>query len=237
MDTDELIIAKKLARNRQVDLLDWAFKLAIVLLLVNLAFLELPNQIFPENPIGQTTIIYYFAAVLCLTHAFFVSVMTIGAYEIQLGRKPKFKAVTRFAIRRFWILGFAWIALSGLTIYLTGNGLFSIPVIWIVTAFPLLAPITQIECLGPVATLQRSAQLISQRCGRLILILVPTFALIEFLGYPLQTCTGECWGLLEGGAVSWPLLGLHMFLASYLGAVLSARIYASAIADENPTDK
>lgn len=237
MGTSNPSISIGSALGRRLVQFVWALALATVLLFANFALLYLPNQILPADQFSRTMHEYYFAAVLCLTHAFFVSVMTNRAYEVQLQHNPKFTAIIQIAIRRFWILGLFWICISWLTILLTGNGYLAIPIIWISTAFTLLAPITQIERLGPVATLRRSALLVSRRYVRLILILVPAFALIEFLGYPAQTCSGECWGLFEGGAVMFPLLGLHMFLASYLGAILPVGIYVKAIAGDSSTDK
>lgn len=44
---------------------------------------------------------------------------------------------------------------------------------------------------------------------------------IALSGLPLQTCEGECWGMMEGGIVAMPLLGGYLFFASTSAALLS----------------
>lgn len=43
------------------------------------------------------------------------------------------------------------------------------------------------------------------------------------LGWPSQTCVGECWGMFEGGFVMLPLFGAYLFtLAASCGAISAA---------------
>jgi hypothetical protein len=62
----------------------------------------------------------------------------------------------------------------------------------------------------------------SVRPAARLLALLPWALVIHWLGTPARTCSGECWGLFEGGVVMWPLLGLTTFTASLTCGVLSA---------------
>ncbi|MCA1198360.1 hypothetical protein K9B35_10305 [Sphingomonas sp. R647] len=55
-----------------------------------------------------------------------------------------------------------------------------------------------------------------------LMLMLPWLLVIWGTGLPAQRCTGECWGLMEGGIVMVPLLGLHLFIASVSTALLSA---------------
>ncbi|WP_443749894.1 hypothetical protein [Asticcacaulis solisilvae] len=57
-----------------------------------------------------------------------------------------------------------------------------------------------------------------------LIVALPWLCVIEVVGLPMQSCT-ECWGLMEGGVITIPLLGLHLFLATTTAAVVSATVY------------
>lgn len=54
---------------------------------------------------------------------------------------------------------------------------------------------------------------------------LPWLLVIEALGLPAQVCTDEGWGLFEGGIIMWPLLGLHMFMATTAAVVIPTVVY------------
>jgi len=53
---------------------------------------------------------------------------------------------------------------------------------------------------------------------------LPWLTVVELLGWPMQVCT-ECWGIMEGGIITVPLLGLQLFLATTAAAVVSATVH------------
>lgn len=55
----------------------------------------------------------------------------------------------------------------------------------------------------------------------------PFLLLTAFVGLPALACTGECWGLMEGGIIMLPLFGLHTFLATITAASVSAVVYST----------
>ncbi|MDB5678251.1 hypothetical protein [Sphingomonas bacterium] len=57
--------------------------------------------------------------------------------------------------------------------------------------------------------------------GQRVAFAALALALIELPGWPIQSCTGECWGFMEGGIVAVPLLGTYLFFASFSAALLS----------------
>ncbi len=60
-----------------------------------------------------------------------------------------------------------------------------------------------------------------------VFVSLPFLAVSEILGIPAQTCTGECWGIMEGGVVMIPVLAAHMFLSSVTAAIVSTVIYTA----------
>lgn len=57
-----------------------------------------------------------------------------------------------------------------------------------------------------------------------LMLMLPWLLAIWVTGLPAQRCTGECWGLMEGGIVMVPLHGLHLFIAGVSTALLSAAL-------------
>jgi hypothetical protein len=66
------------------------------------------------------------------------------------------------------------------------------------------------------------------------IVSAPFLIVTELLGFPAQTCTGECWGLFEGGLFMLPLFGAHMFFASCMAALVSTVVYAAFYRDFAP---
>lgn len=57
---------------------------------------------------------------------------------------------------------------------------------------------------------------------QMLLLMIPCLAIIHLVDFHVERCTGECWGLFEGGMVLIPLLAAPLFTASLSCAVLSA---------------
>lgn len=56
----------------------------------------------------------------------------------------------------------------------------------------------------------------------LLVTSAPWMIFAALVGWPSQVCTGECWGLMEGGIIMIPLFGAYLFTLSASCAAVSA---------------
>ncbi|HEV7692871.1 MAG TPA: hypothetical protein VGO52_18700 [Hyphomonadaceae bacterium] len=91
--------------------------------------------------------------------------------------------------------------------------------IWIVVwAAAILSDLPALVMAGP----RQEPEPVWRRWLLRLIAMAPWLLLALALGWPSQTCTGECWGLFEGGIVMIPIFGAYLFVLSTSCAALSA---------------
>lgn len=94
-------------------------------------------------------------------------------------------------------------------------------------AWTPLLPILALETQTPWIAMRTIGRQLHHFTMRAFPLSLPLLAFTHWLGRPAQACSGECWGLFEGGAVMLPLLGAHMFVAAVTAALVPTIIYVS----------
>jgi hypothetical protein len=165
----------------------------------------------------------------CISHAIFLM-----AASRVITRQINPDLVRRPLPLRRWIAGIAFLSVGGFLVSYTYTSIIPYPsnhsvivVLAALVAWTPLLPILALEPDAPLTALRTIGRQLSRFIMQAALLSLPLLAFAQWLGRPAQTCTGECWGLFEGGALMFPLLGAHMFVAAVTAALVPTIIYVS----------
>lgn len=68
----------------------------------------------------------------------------------------------------------------------------------------------------------------------IVLAVAPWMAALWIFSWPVRTCRGECYGMFEGGLVTWPLLAGLLFALSVGLAAISAAVQRARLSGIDP---
>lgn len=131
-----------------------------------------------------------------------------------VGRDDGLADVCRFLLRRWWVIGVAFVLIHVLEAI--GFVLLVLPGLWLVVLFSLTSPVMALEDdLGPVAAMRRSAELVRRRFGPCVGVIALTGLVGSLLGWATSALP-EFVALFIGTGRAWPLVTVSQVLATGL---------------------
>lgn len=193
-------------------LVGMSISLAVVFFLLNIVAAYLSQWI----PLVYGSVI--------ITHAAFIVIMSLYAMDANLfGADRLLRPDIGLCALLILIISVVFVILF----FITTSYVWAIMITWGVISFSFLVPAILLRKNTAISSDKTIFRIWTEKWKQILIQMVPILLILLLIRFPGERCTRECWGFMEGGLITWPWLGIYLFLTSCFAAVIPARIYVN----------